>query len=565
MLKKILITTLLTGTILTVPVQAEKKAVLIGIGDYQGEQYDLEGPMHDIAALKNVLQKYWGFKAPQIITLVDKEASHSNILKALTTLKNEAKANDQIFVYFSGHGTSVHDTGLGLPLPYSSGALIPYDFSISATKEQKLSKVIIGKRDLKPILLALDQTQAQTFVAFDSCYSGNSVRGAFSTTNQLRSREMPLDLSSDDTFDIDSFGDKDTSFDSGVTETEEYPYKNIIFLSAANSTETAMDIGKNNLTQFKTLDNKPHGAFTDSLLRGLSGQLHTDLNGDEQTNYSEMHTAIKRFMKTREYQHESQVLPELAEDKQLLRMRNVLGKKGLVVTTHAPNSSKLLTVHLRFDDANLISRLKKLPHVQISQNNAELNLKKQGNNFLLINKSGDLLATLTTPTIQQIIGRVKQEAWKKQFNQILEKRASINIDFSLKESLKGNTAIGGEVIAFALRSEKPVYLLLLDLDSSGALSILYPYFSRELKLIPANQLKFIPGEKKEDGIKVQSPFGTDHIIAIGFAKEPEFLKEFNGKESLDLQSDLYKKLVAYLKAGQYGYNELDLVTIPKKL
>lgn len=566
MLKKLLTTTVIASAILSFPAQAVNKALLVGVGDYYGgDEFDLQGPKHDIKALKEVLQKHWGFKAENIATVEDGEASHDGILAALTKLKDGATAGDNIFIYYSGHGTSVRDR-LGLPLPYSSGALIPHDFSNKVSKQQMLAKVIVGKRDLRPILLALDKTQAHTFIAFDSCYSGNTVRGLYAEKNRLRTREMPLGLVAEDEFDVDSFGDEEaTSFNTGITETEVYPYKNIFFLSAASSSEAALDLGENNLIEYPTIDNKPHGAFTDSLLRALSGKLSTDINGDGQTNYSEIYTAIKNFMQTRGYPHTPQVLPAVKKDSQLLYMRSVLGKKTFVPVSRVNQSTAVLTVHLRHNDPVLSSKLKQLAHIQLSDKNADLNLKKQGNNYLLINKSGDLLGTLNSPDMQQIVGRVQQEAWKKHFHQLLQQRASINIDFSLEESATGSTAIEGELIAFTLRSEKPVHLLLLDVDSHGTLTTLYPYRPFELKSIAANQLKYIPGKDKKDWIKVQKPFGTDHLIAIGFAKEPAFLKEFVGKGSLNLQSDLYKKLVAYLKTGQYGYNELDLLTVPKKL
>ncbi len=555
----------MASALLSCAAQSNNKALLIGVGDYLGDQFDLEGPKHDIKALTDVLQKSWGFKADNIVTLVDSDATRSNILKALTRLKNGAKAEDQIFIYFSGHGTSVRDTDLGLPLPYSSGAIVPQDFSNKGTKKQMLAQLIVGKHDLKPILLALDATQAQTFVAFDSCYSGNSVRGLYADKSRLRTREMPLGLSANDEFDVDSFDDEeDAGFSSGITETDAYPYKNIYFLSAANSSETALDLGVHNFAQYPTIDNKPHGAFTDSLLRALTGELHTDINGDGKINYSELHTAIKNFMKESGYHHTPQVLPALAEDKQLLRLRNVLGQKKIAPVSRENKSSALLTVHVGSNERDLTSRLKQLSQIELVNQNAELNLKKQGNNTLLINKSGDLLGTLHSPSLQQIVGRVKQEAWKKHFSYLLQKRASINIDFSLQDSINGSTAIEGDLIAFTLRSDTPIHLLLLDVDSHGTLTTLYPYQSNELQAIAANQLKYIPGENKRNWIRVQKPFGTDHLIAIGFAQQPAFLKGFVGKETLNLQSDLYKQLVEYLKAEQYGYNELDLLTIQRK-
>ncbi|MEE9398565.1 MAG: caspase family protein [Methylococcales bacterium] len=555
----IIISMILLG--LSNPLHAANKALLIGVGEYQGDKDDLEGPKHDVSALKATLQKHWSFKPENIKTLVDSDATHDNILKALTQLKENIQPQDQIFIYFSGHGTSLHDKALGLPLPYSSGALIPHDFSKTGNSQQMVSQLIVGQRDLKPILTEIDKTQAQTFVVFDSCYSGNSVRGLYAGASLLRNRHMSLNLPASRGFD-DYEDDEVSAYNSGKQQkAEPYPYRNIFFLSAANAREVAQDIGTLSLKQFPTLDNKPHGAFTDSLLRALSGELDVDGNNDGQLSYSELYASISGFMKEKGYSHAPQVLPQLSEDNQMLRMRNVLGKQNVSTPRQKPQSA-FLNVHVDFSDPALLNQLRKLPHVQISDVLAELSLKKKANDYLLINKAGDLIGTLTNPSIQQTVGRIGQEAWKKQFRQQLQKSASINIDFSLKDGIKGSTAIEGELIAFALRSEKPVHLLLLDVDANGTLTVLYPYRTHELSSIKANQLKVIPGENPNDWIKVQSPFGTDHLIAIGFSEEPAFLKEFVGKNSLILQSDLYQKLKQHLQKATFGYKEFDLLTVP---
>lgn len=539
---------------------AANKALLIGISDYKGERFDLEGPQHDVTALKATLQAHWGFKYKNIKTLLNYDANRETILKALTELKNNAQASDHIFIYFSGHGTSVHNKEFRLPLPYSSGALVPQDFSNTGTPEQMMRQLIIGKRDLKPILSALDKTQAETFVVFDSCYSGNTVRGLYAQANRLPTRQMPLNISTRDGYS--DYDDKEvTEYDVASQSTEAYPYQNIFFLSAANAREVAIDINTIHLNQFPTQDGKAHGAFTDTLIRALSGNLNTDINHDGKITYTELYTSIHTFMQQRGYSHSPQVLPQLEEDNQRLRMHRVLGKQEVSEPVQQPHPS-LLSLYINAKNPNLLNQLRQLPHIKISDQAAELNLYQTGNNYRLINQSGDLIGTLNTPSIQQIIGRIEQEVWKKLFRQQLQKRASINIDFSLKNSLTGNTAIEHEYIAFTLRSENPLYLLLLNVDTFGSLAVLYPQRQHELQGIPAHQITYIPGKNPKDLIQVKAPFGTDHLIAIGFNKKPDFLKEFIETDNLNLHSILYKKLYQHLKTTVYGYRELDLITMP---
>ncbi|MBL8483028.1 MAG: caspase family protein, partial [Rhodocyclaceae bacterium] len=59
----------------------ENRALLIAISKYQpseqarrtpgGTGIDLDGPAHDVAALRDVLIRRWGFRSASIVTLVD--------------------------------------------------------------------------------------------------------------------------------------------------------------------------------------------------------------------------------------------------------------------------------------------------------------------------------------------------------------------------------------------------------------------------------------------------------------------------------------------------------------
>ncbi len=113
----------------------KRVALLVGVGDYR-QTSKLEGPANDVTALRDVLLRRWGFQAQDIRTLVDKQATRVNILAELVALANRSSANDEVLVYFSGHGTSALDAGtqsaFSIPLPHSSGAFVPFDFEPQA-------------------------------------------------------------------------------------------------------------------------------------------------------------------------------------------------------------------------------------------------------------------------------------------------------------------------------------------------------------------------------------------------------------------------------------------------
>jgi hypothetical protein len=64
----------------------------------------------------------------------------------------------------------------------------------------------------------------------------------------------------------------------GATTPTAYSYDQTVFIAAASAFEEATDIGSAMLSVFPTFDLRPHGAFTDALLRFLSLQRSPDLD-----------------------------------------------------------------------------------------------------------------------------------------------------------------------------------------------------------------------------------------------------------------------------------------------
>ncbi|NWF84551.1 MAG: caspase family protein, partial [Bryobacteraceae bacterium] len=154
---------------------------MIGISSYNAGQLvtPLEGPKHDVAALKAILVKDWEFSQDSITTLQDGAATRANIMAALERLAKSARAGDYVFVYYSGHGTSAYDPHLaqrlGLGLQPYTGALVPADVRAGSVDEVS-ERLVIGKRDLQPVFFRMSAV-AEVFVVFDTCYSGMTARG----------------------------------------------------------------------------------------------------------------------------------------------------------------------------------------------------------------------------------------------------------------------------------------------------------------------------------------------------------------------------------------------------
>lgn len=258
----------------------EYHALLVGVG---GQKKPLAGPKNDVAVLREVLIERYGFPPGNIKSLVEEEATKAAILQEIDNLNVRSKSGDHIFLYYSGHGTSKHDGIFGeklLTLPHDSGALVAYDSTVAGDLATIQRSLIVGRRDLVPRLRKLEKNRL-VLAVFDSCFSQNSVRGRMTAI----SRFMPLDI------EEESFPVATGSF--GKTKkSEPFPYKNIFYISSASESQKAWEADRR--IPYTTVDGKPHGLFTDQLLRALTGKLPIDTNNDGKMSFGELFQVLKK-------------------------------------------------------------------------------------------------------------------------------------------------------------------------------------------------------------------------------------------------------------------------------
>jgi len=107
-----------SGTLSQVWNENQWRALLIGISDYSlsgGFAPSLEGvPTNDAKMLRQLLLGEYGFSSVSL--LLDREATRQGILSALSSLHSSCSSNDNILVYFAGHGyLPEHGVGVWIP------------------------------------------------------------------------------------------------------------------------------------------------------------------------------------------------------------------------------------------------------------------------------------------------------------------------------------------------------------------------------------------------------------------------------------------------------------------
>lgn len=160
--------------------QATKRALLIGIGDYQtlSTGWNQIHGHNDVDLLEKKLKE----KDFVISSLKDSEATKLNIISSLKTLVAETKPGDVVYINFSGHGQLIEDLNKDEEDGWDQ-SYVCYDACYSSQyiidgKPYKGQNHLIDD-EIFPYLNQLKSKVGKNgliVVTFDSCYSGGADR-----------------------------------------------------------------------------------------------------------------------------------------------------------------------------------------------------------------------------------------------------------------------------------------------------------------------------------------------------------------------------------------------------
>jgi hypothetical protein len=141
-------------------------AVIVGIADYPGTGNDLSFTDDDALGVYQTLLSFPAWSPERIALLIDSAGTKANVRQSMQELTQGADADDLLFFYFSGHGT----TGTDLPpLDEADGRdeyLCTYgntltDFVRDDELETWLAELPVGR----------------IVIALDACFSGGAAKG----------------------------------------------------------------------------------------------------------------------------------------------------------------------------------------------------------------------------------------------------------------------------------------------------------------------------------------------------------------------------------------------------
>ena len=137
-------------------------ALIIGINNYK-EWSPLKTAAKDAQALKQILIERYGFKKDMVVLRINNEATRHQLIADLRNLASSLGQQDNLLIYYAGHGQLDDLTGDGYWVPVEGKLKTPSTWISHST-----IKNILGSERVKG---------KNIVVIADSCYSGTLLRG----------------------------------------------------------------------------------------------------------------------------------------------------------------------------------------------------------------------------------------------------------------------------------------------------------------------------------------------------------------------------------------------------
>ncbi|NPA09052.1 MAG: caspase family protein [Chlorobi bacterium] len=156
--------------------------LLIAIDDYDEDITGcspLKNPVRDAENFKKILKERYGYEEKNIINLLNEDATKDVIIETVNSMVKNMTKNDQILIYFSGHGCGSEQTLYVAPF--------------NCNKKKKATSFIEIK-DLfepkDPDNLDILKNFGSLLLIIDACHSGASQIGISQSSKEGRPREL---------------------------------------------------------------------------------------------------------------------------------------------------------------------------------------------------------------------------------------------------------------------------------------------------------------------------------------------------------------------------------------
>ncbi|MFC2115895.1 caspase family protein [Bacteroidota bacterium] len=133
--------------------------LVIGIDNYSGVWSPLKNAVHDAQAVEEILKS--NYKFDHFRTLYNDMATRENIIRELEWFVRNVTSDDNLLIYFSGHGEYKEVLNKGYWVPVDAKTVSTFDY--------------ISNSDIQTFLSSINSKH--TLLISDACFSGDIFRG----------------------------------------------------------------------------------------------------------------------------------------------------------------------------------------------------------------------------------------------------------------------------------------------------------------------------------------------------------------------------------------------------
>lgn len=143
--------------------EGTKRAIIVGVSDYNENNLKLNFADNDAALFKNYLKGIEGLEDDNISLLINKDAVALNIVQELKKQFKVSEDGDVLYIYFAGHGDVVEDFG------EKEGFLLAADANAN---QEYYSGGVVPLALLNKAINNLTQKGTKVILILDACRSG---------------------------------------------------------------------------------------------------------------------------------------------------------------------------------------------------------------------------------------------------------------------------------------------------------------------------------------------------------------------------------------------------------
>lgn len=164
--------------LISTTVFAEKYALIVAVGDYaETTGWTKINAVNDVPLIEKALLSQ-AFKAQNIYTIIDEDATRVGILNKIKELQQQLHKGDILVVHFSMHGQQIFDNN-GDEIDDLDESIVPYDANVTYSDTYQ-GQNHIRDDELGVVITSLRNTlgaDGQLLFILDSCHSGSATRG----------------------------------------------------------------------------------------------------------------------------------------------------------------------------------------------------------------------------------------------------------------------------------------------------------------------------------------------------------------------------------------------------